>query len=189
MGAKGSGYFFLITLAGSLPGLIKQPRHHDISIMRAATVKDIKTELELLPQAALLAISLRLAKFKKENKELLTYLLFEAHNENAYVESVKAEIDNAFLDLNIKNLYIAKKNLRRIIRIANRYIKYSSQKSTEASILLHVCARIKDAGLPLNKSTVLSNMYQSLQKKIKAAVATMHEDLQYDFMKELEELS
>ena len=42
--------------------------------MKAATVKEIKTELENLSPAALLPLTLRLAKFKKENKELLTYL-------------------------------------------------------------------------------------------------------------------
>ena len=154
--------------------------------MRAASLKDIKTELDLQPQHVLLGLCLRLAKFKKENKELLTYLLFEESNEAGYVESVKAEVDLAFLDLNIKSVYIAKKNLRRILRSINRYIKYSSIKTTEATLLIYFCSKINASGLQINKSTALSNIYASQVKKIKAAIATLHEDLQYDYQKELE---
>ena len=56
--------------------------------MKAATIHEIKQELVTLKPAALSELCLRLAKFKKENKELLTYLLFEAHNETEYVKSV-----------------------------------------------------------------------------------------------------
>ncbi|MEO8769851.1 MAG: hypothetical protein ABI402_07195 [Ferruginibacter sp.] len=156
--------------------------------MRAASLKDIKTELDLQPQQVLLGLCLRLAKFKKENKELLTYLLFEENNEAGYVESVKGEVDLAFLELNIKSVYIAKKNLRRILRSINRYIKYSSVKTTEATLLIYFCSKIKASGLQIDKSTALSNIYASQVKKIKTAIATLHEDLQYDFKKELEEI-
>jgi hypothetical protein len=54
-------------------------------------------------------LCLRLGKFKKENKELLTYLLFEAHNEQAYVESVEKELDELFGEINQSHLYFAKK--------------------------------------------------------------------------------
>ncbi len=154
--------------------------------MRAASVKEIKTALELLPPSSLLPLCLRMAKFKKENKELLTYLLFEENDEAAYISSVKNEIDEAFLELNTKSVYIAKKNIRRILRITNRYIKYSGLKTTEASLLLHVCSKIKESGLELSKSAALFNIYASQVKKIRAAIETMHEDLQYDFNKELE---
>jgi hypothetical protein len=154
--------------------------------MRAASLKEIKTDLETQPQKVLLELCLRLAKFKKENKELLTYLLFEESNESGYIESVKAEVDIAFLELNTKSIYIAKKNLRRILRSVNRYIRYSGLKTTEAALLMHFCNGVKASGLEISKSTALSNIYASQVKKIKAAIASMHEDLQYDYKKELE---
>ena len=49
--------------------------------MKAATVHEIKVELSTLKAAELVDLCLRLTKFKKENKELLTYLLFEGHDE------------------------------------------------------------------------------------------------------------
>ncbi len=64
-----------------------------IWIMKAATINELKQELEHLSAAELKELCLRLAKFKKENKELLTYLLFEAHDTEAYSRSVKEEMD------------------------------------------------------------------------------------------------
>ena len=49
--------------------------------MRSASVHEIKQELLTLKPAELVELCLRLAKFKKENKELLNYLLFEAQDE------------------------------------------------------------------------------------------------------------
>ena len=60
--------------------------------MKAASVNDLKEELKSLPPARLVDVCVRLIKYKKENKELLNYLLFEAHDEQGYVEQVKKEI-------------------------------------------------------------------------------------------------
>ena len=46
--------------------------------MKAVNVSRLKTELNNRSPKELLEICLRLSKFKKENKELLTYLLLEA---------------------------------------------------------------------------------------------------------------
>jgi len=124
-------------------------------------------------------------KFKKENKELITYILFEENNEELYIESVKNEIDAAFISLNKDSLYIAKKNIRKIIRIANRYIKYSSKNTTESNILIHVVYKIKESGLDLTKSQALHNLFLSILKRINKSISTMHEDLQYDIQKQL----
>ena len=88
--------------------------------MKAATVKEIKTGLEEISPKELLSICLRLSKFKKENKELITYLLFEEQDEESYINSVKSEIDLAFETVNTTNLYFAKKNLRKIFSSVQR---------------------------------------------------------------------
>jgi hypothetical protein len=156
--------------------------------MKTASLKEIKTELENTPPEKLLELCLRLTKFKKENKELLTYLLFEEGNEQAYVASVKTVLDELFETVNKTQLYFAKKTIRKIVRIANRYIKYSDSKTTEPDILLHVCEKINELNLDLKRNTALYNIYLSQIKKIKKAVAGMHEDEQYDYLKALEEL-
>jgi hypothetical protein len=156
--------------------------------MKTASLKEIKTELENTPPEKLLELCLRLTKFKKENKELLTYLLFEEGNEQAYVASVKTILDELFETVNKTQLYFAKKTIRKIVRIANRYIKYSDTKTTEPDVLLHVCEKINELNLDLKRNTALHNIYLSQIKKIKKAVGGMHEDEQYDYLKMLEEL-
>ncbi len=156
--------------------------------MKTASLKEIKAELENTTPAALLELCLRLTKFKKENKELLTYLMFEASDERSYVASVNALLDELFETVNKSQLYFAKKTIRKIVRIANRYIKYSDSKTTEPDILIHVCEKINELGLDLKRNTALHNIYLSQLKKIKKAVAAMHEDEQYDYLKMLEEL-
>lgn len=156
--------------------------------MKTASLKEIKTELENTPPEKLLELCLCLTKFKKENKELLTYLLFEEGNEQSYVASVKQVLNELFETVNKTQLYFAKKTIRKIVRIANRYIKYSECKTTEPDVLLHVCEKINELNLDLKKNTALHNIYLSQLKKIKKAVSVMHEDEQYDYLKMLEVL-
>ncbi len=156
--------------------------------MKTATVKEIKTVLENTPPSVLLQYCLRLVKFKKENKELLTYLLFEAGNEAAYVQSVNELLGELFLDVNKTNLYFAKKTIRKIVRTANRYIKYSDVDTTEPDVLIFVCENILALNINLKKNTALHNLYLSQIKKIRKAVSAMHEDIQYDYLKVAEAL-
>jgi hypothetical protein len=107
--------------------------------MKASSLNEIKRELVELEPKALQDLCMRLAKYKKENKELLTYLLFEAHDEAGYVNSVKAEMDELFHTLPSGNVYYIKKGLRKILRIVNKQIKYSGIKQTELELRLYFC--------------------------------------------------
>jgi len=156
--------------------------------MKTATIHEIKQELSTVKPAELMDLCLRLSKFKKENKELLTYLLFEAHNEQAYVESVKKEISELFEEINQSHLYFAKKSLRKIIRVINKYCRYSGSRQTEVDLRLYFCQVLNESGIPVYHNTVINNLYQSQLKKIEAVIETLHEDLQYDYRKELKDL-
>lgn len=154
--------------------------------MKAATIHELKEELTHLPAAQLLAFCLRMARFKKENKELLTYLLFEAHDEQGYIENVKAFIDLQFAEIpGDNNLYLVKKSLRKILRNVNKYIRYSGDKTTEITLLLCYCSNLKQSGIPIRKSAALVNLYETQLKKINKLLPLLHEDLQYDFQREI----
>ncbi len=153
--------------------------------MRSATIHEIKQELSALKPAELTSLCLRLARFKKENKELLTYLLFEAQDEQAYTRDIKQEIENLFAGINLSHLYFAKKTLRRIMRLINKYARYSGQKQTEIELRIFFCRLLHDSGIPFRQNTVLSNIYEGQIKKIHAIIATLHEDLQHDYRKEI----
>ncbi|MCE3282386.1 MAG: hypothetical protein K0Q66_1123 [Chitinophagaceae bacterium] len=157
--------------------------------MKAASVNEIKDQLKETSKTELIALCLRLARFKKENKELLDFLLFQAHDLEGYTTLVKGEMDELFNDVNTKGVYLAKKTLRKILRIANKYIRYTGSKTAEADILIHYLTRFRATGLPWQKTKVLRNIHDAQLKKITAAIDGMHEDLQYDYRKALEELS
>ena len=156
--------------------------------MKAATVHEIKQELTMLPASALAELCLRLAKFKKDNKELLTYLLFEAPDQAAYVENVKKEIDLGFEELPKPNLYLTKKSLRKILRNTAKRIRYTGSPQAEVELLTYYCSKIRASGIPIHKQTVLTNLYQQQIKKIRKVIDTLHEDLQYDYLKDLKNL-
>jgi hypothetical protein len=151
--------------------------------MRAATIQEIKQELLEQPPSKLAEITLRLARSKKENKELLTFLLFESHDIPGYIESVKKEMEAEFLDINISHVYFAKKTIRKVLRITNKFIRFPGSKLVEAELLLHFCKLVKDSGINIDKNPALRNLYQNQLKKIKAAMEGLHEDINYDLNK------
>jgi hypothetical protein len=153
--------------------------------MKASTISELKQELAALPAPQLTELCLRLARFKKENKELLTYLLFEAHDTHGYIQSVKDEIAVQFAALNQSNVYFIKKSLRKILRIINKYIRYSGLPIVEIELLLYFCSSMTELNVSINSNQILLNIYKNQIKKTEQTIAGLHEDLQYDYLKAL----
>ena len=97
-------------------------------------------------------------------------------------------MDEDFSQINISNLYFAKKTLRKILRIANKYIRYTGSKEAEIEILLYYLTNFKGLKISWHKSTALTNLYNAQLKKIKVAIETMHEDLQHDYQRSVDRL-
>lgn len=157
--------------------------------MKAASLHELKKELDELEVGQLKSLCLRLSKFKKDNKELLTYLLFEAQDESGYVESIKREVTEQFGEISNLNTYYLKKSLRRILKLVNKQIRYSGLPETELELRIHFCQEIKNADLLLTKSIVLINLYEQQLKKIHQALAKLDEDLQFDYQSQIGKLS
>ncbi|SEM22418.1 hypothetical protein SAMN04487910_4461 [Aquimarina amphilecti] len=149
--------------------------------MKAATVRELKIELNNCSQQELVALCLRLSKFKKENKELLTYLLYEASDEDNYIASVQEEITKEFGLINTSSYYYIKKSVRKILRISKKYIRYSGKKETEVEILLHFCSELKMLRPSIKNNRMLTNIYDRQITSITKTIGTLHEDLQYDY--------
>ncbi len=156
--------------------------------MKTPSLNLIRQELGNLSQKQLLDTCLRLAKYKKENKELLGYLLFDAIDEAAFIKAVKAEIEMHFDDINRSNMFFVRKSLRKIVRTTNKYIKYSGQKTTEVELLIFFCAKLKDSKIDFRSVNSLNNLYFNQLKKIRKTVSTLHEDLQFDYQLDVEKL-
>lgn len=157
--------------------------------MKAATVKQLKDELKHLPQEELVTLTLRLSRFKKENKELLTYLLFEAHDEIEFIENVKQHVDEQFETINTSSYFYMKKTIRKILREIKKYNRYSLKKETEVELLLYFCKKLLEVQPSIKRNTMLYNLYKRQVLFIEKKIDALHEDLQYDYTLELESLN
>ncbi|MEZ4793102.1 MAG: hypothetical protein R2783_06470 [Gelidibacter sp.] len=156
--------------------------------MKAVSVNHLKKELVTCTSDELIELCLRLSKFKKENKELLTYLLFESSDESGYMESVKSEIDEQFGNINTDSFHYIKKSVRKILRILKKFSRYSLNKETEVELLLYFCLKLKQFKPSIQQNTTLVNIYTRQLQSIKKTVSTFHEDLQYDYQIQIEQL-
>ncbi|MFM9943706.1 MAG: hypothetical protein ACKVQB_00590 [Bacteroidia bacterium] len=156
--------------------------------MESIALNTIKKELNYLPPEQLAELCLRLSRYKRENKELLSYLLFDAHDEAAFIEKVKADMDEQFINLPKTNLYIVKKSLRKILKSTNKFIKFSGIKQTEVELLIYFSLKMKTARYSNTSNTLLTNLYDQQLIKINKAIEKLHEDLQFDYQKEVEKL-
>lgn len=156
--------------------------------MKAASLSELKTALQLITPKEVVDVCLRMVRARKENKELLTYLMFEANNEAGYIRDVKLEIEEQFRIVSIRSLYKSKVEIRKILKYTNQQIKYSGQKRTEVELLIHFCKELKNSGISLYNHAVLLNIYLRQVQKIKKTLSTLHEDLQFDYGEELKGL-
>ena len=158
--------------------------------MKISSLSELKKELSYLPEKELIALCIALAKYKKDNKEYLDYLLYSAANKDEFIREVKSEMDLQFGSLDPSlNLYYTKKSLRKILRMVNKFCKYLGDKSHSVELHMYYCLKLKNSGIPYRKSQQLVNLFDRELLKIKALIETLHEDLQGDYSSEWEALS
>lgn len=156
--------------------------------MKAATAVQLKKEVKFRSKEELEQLCLRLARFKKENKELLTYLLFEADHEESYVAEVKEFISEQFEGINTTSFYYTKKSIRKILRETKKFIRYSPVKETEVALLLHFCDTLIHFSSSIKRSKTMMALYERQLALVEKKIDGLHEDLQYDYQNELNEL-
>ncbi len=156
--------------------------------MIAASSKNIKDAIERKSVKELQELILRLVRFKKENKELATYLLFYEGVEQEFVADAKSAINDIFADVNTKTVFYAKKGLRKMLRTGAKFSKYSADKTTALEVAIEQATLLTTLPNNLKTSTLIKNMYASNLKKILATIKLLHADIQYDYKKAIENL-
>lgn len=156
--------------------------------MKVSSVVQLKEGLQSLPPKHLLELCLRLIKFKKENKELVHYLLFELPDPQYFIETVKNEINDAFWNLPRSTPYQIKKGLRKILKLISRYSKYTGNKEIEVEFLFHFCLNLINSGLRYRSNKSLASLFDQQIKKIESLISKLEEDLRIDFQKRLEDI-
>lgn len=155
--------------------------------MDTASIKQLKDTLSTLGREALIGLLLRMVKFKKENKELLTFLLFEADDLDTYVHEITLLIEDEFENYRLKTAYYKRKGCRRVLRMLKKYIKYAADKEVEVRLLLAYVSMIAKSKPFINDRVIQKIALRQLLLAEKSIVK-LHEDLQYEYKLELEEL-
>lgn len=151
--------------------------------MKPEKLSDIKKELAVHNVQELTEICLRLAKYKKENKELLNYLLFDSDEPLLFAEKVKGSLEEEFR-LMQKHSYYSTKSLRKILRMMNRYAKYTGNKQVEIEFSLWFCTKfLQYADLSTSHKPLQGILIRQLEK-ISKLLPKLHEDLQFDYQGE-----
>ena len=150
-------------------------------------LQDIKKEIQHLSQGQLAELCLRLARYKKENKELLAYLLFDANNEHAFIEKIKAEVGFMFSQLPSQN-YAAAKSIRKILRLINKYVKFIGSKQAEIELLINFCYNYLQYTDRHTSYKPLRLILIRQVEKIRSQIQKLHEDLQFDYNHEYNSL-
>lgn len=157
--------------------------------MNSESLSTLKKEVLNVPSELVVQYCIRMAKYKTENKELLSYLIFNAYDQQTFIDEVTKEIDHQFKNLNKSNLYLAKKTIRKALKTTHKFIKFSGIKQTEIELLIHFCKKLKSTGLSLHHGKVLGNMYMRQFERINKILNTLHEDIQLDYSEEMKKIS
>jgi hypothetical protein len=150
------------------------------------TLSEIKKELKLRSHDELIGMCLQLAKYKKDNKEYLGFLLYDAEDVPNFLQDVLKNMDLMFDEIeNQTHWYQTKKSWRKILRHNTKCAKFMKSKNCEIHMHLHFVKRAQSSQISYTRYNVLNQIIELQIKKIRALIPTMHEDLQYDFNREL----
>jgi len=155
--------------------------------MQIATISEIKNALKSLDAKAISELCLELARYSKENKELLTFLIFEKEDEPLYIKESIAEMDAQFVNINTKTGFFAKKQVRSLLKLAQRRIKISRSKKVEVELIIHFCLLLQKLPDNVYYYPVIFNIFKRQFEKVKKTIGTLHADLQYDYNLVLED--
>ena len=156
--------------------------------MKAASIVTLRKALAHLDHQALQQLCLRLARFKLENKELLTYLIFESKDELQYVQSIKSQLDILFDEINTNRYFFIKKSVRKILRRIRKFSRYSNASETEVELLLYFSCKMKTIQPSIFNNKTLTNLYNRQVEASRKKTLKLHEDLQYEYQLQIEKL-
>ena len=156
--------------------------------MKSASIAEIRRELREKTNQELIDYCLKLSRFKQDNKSMLSYLLFESEDEEAYKTAIKEDLEVQFSEINTSSIYYAKKSLRKILRELKKQIRYSGLKQTEVELLVFYCQQLVQLPIHLNHSRVLMNLFRVQMARIEKSLGQLEEDLQFDYQSDIEAL-
>lgn len=156
--------------------------------MKVSSLAEIKKELQHLPHSELVAVIAELAKFSRDNKLYLYFLLYGREQPDLFMDMVKEELADGFEEATAKNHYTAKKSAQALRRKLNKYLKFTKDKLIQLELIYFFCQLLRQHGYLFYKNPVIQNLYRLQVGKAERILSQLHEDLQYDYQNKIEEL-
>lgn len=150
--------------------------------MQLPSLSVLKKELTLLSEKELIELITELSKFSRENKAFLYFKLHERESPRLFSEMVQEELEKEFQLANTKNYHVAKKAAQAIRRKLNKFLKLSKNKPDQIELIAFFCQNMVRYGYLEYRHPVIDNLYAVQIRKIETLIASLHEDLQYDYI-------
>jgi hypothetical protein len=151
------------------------------------SLASLKKELNGLERKELINICARLARHKKENKELLAYLLLDADDPFYYAEKIKPLLDEPF-DAPYHSAWAFAKRLRKALRLISKYQRFTGNARGEAELLVYLMQKFQgDWRAQLTNNGIQKIILRCLVK-IETLIDKMDEDYQADYTDSLRRL-
>lgn len=157
--------------------------------MKPFSIREIRSEISAMEREEVVSLCVKLAKFSTANKELLSYLLFYAQLQPSFTNELIQEIDSSFELIRANSNYLAKKSLRKVLRTIKKYSQFDPSKLMEIELRIHFCKKFVEHKFKISNDVALYNILENEIKKIKKLISQLHEDLQYDYLTDLENIT
>ena len=144
-------------------------------------LNDLKKDLAGMPQPELIELILRLAKLKVENKEILHYLLYYAHDSAAYAQYILPEVLEPF-EQDFLHPYALSKRLRKSLRIIAKYLRFTKDRAGESELLLFLVNKFLETYRYEYRHSSLSKVIVRCLKKAHDNFDKIHEDFRADYI-------
>ena len=151
------------------------------------SLASLKKELSGLERSELISICARLARHKKENKELLAYLLLDADDPMLYAEKIKPSLDEPF-DAPFYSTWAFAKRLRKALRLISKYQRFTSNARGEAELLIYFLQPFQNDWRGQLRHTAIQKIVLRCIDKIEKLIHKIDEDYRADFEDPLQAL-
>ncbi len=144
------------------------------------SLASLKKELSGLERSELISICARLARHKKENKELLAYLLLDADDPLHYAEKMKPKLDEPF-DEPYHSAWTFSKRLRKALRLITKYQRFTGSARGEAELLIYFLQKFQGDWRHELKYQAIQNIVYRCLVKLETLIDKVEEDYRSDY--------
>lgn len=150
-------------------------------------LSDLKKELLELSKPELIQLCLRVARLKRENKELLAYLIYDVDDPIFYAQKLKPEIKEVF-NQPFQHAYYLTKSIRKALRLIAKYYRFTSNKQGETELLIYLVEEFHQSWRYEYRYQALGKIIFRCLEKAEANLCKIEEDFKADFEQPISEL-